>query len=230
MFIIQADKSRLYVLESEMLVSTAINVYTVRFEFSEDWADFTKVALFYNNEDRNAPLYSTIIDSSNTTTIPTEVLQSIGGTVYVGVCGEAKDPDRHLPTVAISLGEVREGICDVSVSAENPTPDLYQQILTELGSIRNLVESGALVGPPGPRGPRGEQGPSGKDGGLSREEVEEIIRDVMTELGVTSFNDRTGAVKPADGDYTAAMVGAADKNYVDESIRVAVLTSWEGSY
>lgn len=62
--------------------------------------------------------------------------------------------------------------------------------------------------------------------------------------GVTSFNGRSGAVTPASGDYTAAMVGArasdwmptaadvgaASMEQVNTAIQAAVLDSWEGSY
>lgn len=62
--------------------------------------------------------------------------------------------------------------------------------------------------------------------------------------GVLSFNGRIGAVSPAEGDYTAAMVGARPSDWtptaadvgaatmeqVSAAIQAAVLDSWEGSY
>lgn len=163
MFVVQADKSKMYLLESEMLVSTATNVYTVRFEFSDDWKGFSKVALFYNNEDREVNLYSVLLNDSNSCNIPFEVLQTVGGTVYVGICGES-NPSKHLPTVAVALGEVQEGICDNAIEAADPTPDIYQQILGELEDVRDLIRSGEFTGPPGPRGAKGEQGIQGPIG------------------------------------------------------------------
>jgi len=53
---------------------------------------------------------------------------------------------------------------------------------------------------------------------------------VGTEAGVTSFNGRTGAVRPKAGDYTAADVGAATMEQVNAAIQAAVAESWEGSY
>lgn len=49
-------------------------------------------------------------------------------------------------------------------------------------------------------------------------------------VGVTSFNGRTGAVAPQNGDYTAAMVGAATMQEVNAAIQEAILDSWEASY
>lgn len=44
------------------------------------------------------------------------------------------------------------------------------------------------------------------------------IRAIPT--GVTSFNDRTGAVEPQAGDYTADMVGARPDNWVPTAAEI----------
>lgn len=51
----------------------------------------------------------------------------------------------------------------------------------------------------------------GEDGG--------IFVPQATASGVTSFNSRTGAVTPQTGDYTAAMVGAADANTTSQALQ-----------
>lgn len=48
--------------------------------------------------------------------------------------------------------------------------------------------------------------------------------------GVSSFNGRSGAVKPEANDYTAEQVGAATMEQVNAAIQAAILDSWEGSY
>ena len=63
-------------------------------------------------------------------------------------------------------------------------------------------------GPPGPVGPPGPQGPQGEPG----------------ENGVTSFNDRTGAVTPQAGDYTAGMVGARPDTWTPTAADVGAVT------
>lgn len=163
MFVIQADKSKLTLIENEILVSNAVRVYPVRFNFSDDWDGFVKVAIFYNDSSENATRYSVLIDKDGMTYVPSEVLKEAGGSVHVGVCGE-NPSEKHLPTVIISLGIVQQSICDEYVEAEEPTPSIYQQILSELASIRSDIDSGKLIGPPGPRGFRGLQGEKGDKG------------------------------------------------------------------
>lgn len=163
MFVIQVDKSKLTIIESEILVSDAINVYPIRFNFSDDWSNLSKVAIFYNDHYDNPTHYSVLLGSSDTIFIPSEVLTDVGGTVYVGICGEG-GATQHLPTLIISLGQVKQGICGPSTEVSNPTPSIYQQILSELAFIRLAIESGMLKGDPGPRGPKGEQGLKGEKG------------------------------------------------------------------
>lgn len=189
MFVIQADKSKLTVIESEILVSNAVNVYPVRFSFSKDWDNFAKVAIFYNDFEEEPQCYSVLIPDSGLVSIPTEVLKDVDGMVYVGVCGEGKSSE-HLPTLVISLGRVMQGSCDDATAAKDPTPSMYQQILSELASIKADIASGKLRGPIGPRGLKGEKGDKGDKGDPGKDgSVENLTVDPNTmtyENGVLS--------------------------------------------
>lgn len=163
MFVIQADKSKLTIIENEILVSNAANVYPVRFSFSKDWDNFAKVAIFYNDFEEEPQRYSMLIPDSGVVSVPTEVLKDVDGIVYVGICGEGKSGE-HLPTLVVPLGRVEQGICGDASAVGDPTPSIYQQILSELASIKADIASGMLRGPEGKRGPKGEQGLKGEKG------------------------------------------------------------------
>lgn len=102
-------------------------------------------------------------------------------------------------------------------------------------------------GPPGPEGPQGPAGiagadgppgPAGKDGegvppGGAAGQVlaKKTAADYDTQWidppeggggtsGVSSFNGRSGAVQPASGDYTAAMVGARPSDWMPTAAEV----------
>ena len=77
-------------------------------------------------------------------------------------------------------------------------------------------------GPIGPEGPAGEQGPEGPAGpagppGPAGPQGEPG--------GVASFNGRTGAIIPAQGDYTAAMVGARPDTWTPTAAEVGARPS-----
>lgn len=83
----------------------------------------------------------------------------------------------------------------------------YEPTVWQIGDVisaerMNHLEQGVAneqIGPQGPQGPQGDTGPAGPQGPAGQD-------------GITSFNGRTGAIKPQDGDYTAEQVSfSADK-------------------
>lgn len=95
------------------------------------------------------------------------------------------------------------------------------------------------TGPQGPPGVEGATGPAGQDGFSPTVTVTQITGghrvsvtdangtqtfDVMDGTGgsggVSSFNGRSGEVSPADGDYTATMVGAVSATSVTDILVV----------
>lgn len=193
MFVIQADKSQLTVIEREILVKNAVNVYPVRFNFSSDWDKFAKVAVFYSSYEADSVKYSVLIDGSGMAYIPREVLLQEDAVVYVGVCGDSTT-NQHLPTIVIELGIVQQSICDNFVDAEVPTPNIYQQILSELASIRADIEAGMLVGPQGIRGPRGQKGDKGDKGDpgeVTMDQVNAAIDEAIANCDCGGGTDRT---------------------------------------
>jgi len=122
------------------------------------------------------------------------------------------------------------------------------------------------AGPQGPQGPKGDQGPAGSGvenavtvpgtgaitlpAGFGAGPYTFEMTEDAQDGGVNSFNGRTGAGGPAQGDYTAGMVGALpastaipsktsdltnDSGFttteaVNSAIQAAILDSWEASY
>lgn len=215
MFVIQADKSKITIVENEILVANAVDVYPVRFVFSGDWDGFGKVAIFYNDVHETSR-YSVLIPDSNEVTIPHEVLKDVDAVVYVGVCGDGA-PDKHLPTLIASLGRVREGICGPSNESDDPPTSIYQQILIELNGIRRDIEDGMLIGPPGPAGPKGEMGLPGPQGIVGPMGPQGI----RGELGPQGPRGNPGPQGPAGS------IGEVDMDDLFEKLKEYIQTSIE---
>lgn len=190
MFILYAKKNILEVTQKETVTSGSVNVYTVQFNFNEDWNGLVKTAVFKVGNNSAAVL----LDDTNECTIPWEVLDSPMRPLEIGVYG-TKDAEIVLPTIWANAGEVKQGTI-VRESAIEPTPSLMEQLLDavnkkgdnldydgfdlKLLSGETVISSIPLIGGTG--------------------------GDVVT--GVTAFNGRRGNVTPQAGDYTAEMVGA----------------------
>lgn len=104
MFELYAAKNMLTVRRREPVTSGSVNVYGVRFTFSEDWEGLEKTASFQ----AGGRTVSVPLGADGGCTIPWEVLQHSGRLLLAGVCGRGAD-GVALPTVWASLGTILEG-------------------------------------------------------------------------------------------------------------------------
>lgn len=114
MFNLYADRNQLTVREKELITSGSVNVYTVRFEFSEDWDSLEKTAVFQARH-----VKKTVCLTGETCVIPPEPLAVPGAYLMMGVCGRRGD-SLVLPTVWANLGMIMEG----AVPLEHTPPEL----------------------------------------------------------------------------------------------------------
>lgn len=151
MILLTAAKNYLGVRQYEKITSGSVNVYPVQFRFNSDWDGLIRTAVFR----AGGTARSVVLDNANECTIPWEVLTAPRYELEVGVYG-TKGGTVVLPTVWAVLGRIEEG-AQLGENAQEPTPDVYQQIIA-------AVESGMLQGPQGPKGEKGEKGDPGEQG------------------------------------------------------------------
>lgn len=182
MFILYADKNKLEVSKREPVTSGSVNVYTVRFVFT-NWDGLTQKAVFRGS----GKIVSVLLDDGECT-IPWETLEKHGGRLYVGVYGTADET--VLPTVWADLGIIHEGVIEGDNGRPAPTPDVWKQLVQQsqeavetVRQLREEADSGAFDGPQGPQGepgepgpqgiqgPPGPEGPKGQDGSVSFDEL-----------------------------------------------------------
>lgn len=168
MFKLFANKTQLSVLEREPLTSGSVNVYTVYFDFSEDWDGLARTAIFRAGTESKA----LFLMDDNQAVIPWEVLQEPKVHIYVGVYGVDGD-ETVLPTMWADLGIIMTGT-EADEPESPPTPEIYDQLLSAVNeavetaaSVRADADAGLFVGPEGPQGepgPQGDVGPMGPAG------------------------------------------------------------------
>ena len=174
MFVLHVDKNKATVRDSnEIITSGSVNVYTVQFQFSTEWVDLTRVAVFKAGADAK----SVLLDDTNQCTIPWEVTIKSRKILYVGVMG-TKDGKIVLPTVWEPIGEIKDGTSSAE-AAGPPTPSLWEQELARKGDALGITEDGQLglyagetllshvpmvSGPPGEKGDNGDTPYIGENG------------------------------------------------------------------
>ena len=112
------------------VASGGVNEDYIQFEFGPLWDGFSKVAVFYRNK---GEMYYGLVSTDNTVVVPKEVTAT-KGTMYLGVMGVNGDVTR---TSQVLQYRIESGALD-GFTPEEPTSDVYQQILTELQEIRDL--------------------------------------------------------------------------------------------
>jgi len=127
MFKLYADKNKLILQELETITSGSVNVYRVRFDFSEDWEGLDRTAVFRSGGETR----SVLLDDTGECTIPWEVLQKPSAPLEAGAYG-TRSGDTVLPTVWASLGMILAGAAP-GEDAQPPTPEQWQQELDKKG-------------------------------------------------------------------------------------------------
>lgn len=121
----------------------SVDYLTAKFNFlTDDWDGKTNKALFRNGTES----YETLINSNGVCTVPWEILVApenkfsalSGGMVkmfvsVVGVSGPVKIPTKEC-RVEMSMSGLTE-----SINGAEPTPDIYQQFVTEVQETKALV-------------------------------------------------------------------------------------------
>lgn len=134
MFSFTVQKNKISVTQTETMTSGSVNVYLAKFEFSEDWSDLDKIAVFRSG--------STVVDillpENGECMVPWTVLTSPKA-IYVGVYGTHGN-DIVLPTNWASMGTIIEG---VKPGFESESPTDPPQVTTGVSDHRQLTHRDA---------------------------------------------------------------------------------------
>lgn len=139
MFVMKVDKNIATISSSEPMTHGSVNVYLIEFQFSEEWDDLDKVAVFKTGD----TVVDILLDDTNMCMMPWEVLTNYGRTVKFGVYG-MKDSNIVLPTTWAATDVILEGVI-TGASAQPPSPTLYEQLLDRMRVLEHLEELRSLV-------------------------------------------------------------------------------------
>lgn len=105
----------------------------VQFRFSDQWKSLVKTAVF-----RQGTVTRDIMGISHQAVIPWEVLQQPGLPVQIGVYGSDSNGKVVIPTVWAVTDPVSEGADPAADVTLPPTPEVTQQLQSQIGSLDQL--------------------------------------------------------------------------------------------
>ena len=117
--------------ENPLVASGGYNEDKLQINFCELWNGYAKVCVFYQNPNKH---YFAMMEEDDTCVIPYEALQS-DGILYLGVFG--CNTEGKTRTSQIVKYVVEKGAININLQPEEPTPDIYEQFLTEVDRIRD---------------------------------------------------------------------------------------------
>ena len=95
----------------------------ITFSFDSAWDGLSKTAVF-----RAGGLSMDAVGVEGETTVPWEVLQKTGCTLYVGVCGTAADGSAVIPTLWAEVGVIRPGADPSGDESADPSLPVWAQV------------------------------------------------------------------------------------------------------
>lgn len=125
---ISCTDQTLKTIEAPVVSSGGIGENKVIFDFCPLWDGFSKIAVFSLNEDTP---YQAVIGTDNSCIIPAEPLMSQGN-LYIGVYGVNADGVKR--TTSLLKYKVAQGALE-GVKPTEPTPDIYEQILSKIADV-----------------------------------------------------------------------------------------------
>jgi len=131
---IKCEDQVLHLVNSPAIFSGDVNYDEVTFEFCDNWTNFTKTAVFYNNKETP---YMQILDVNNSCVIPKEVLTS-QGYIYIGVFGVNGDV---VITSQILKYRVLEGVPTENLEQPDPNPDILEQIVSDYNEVKVALDN-----------------------------------------------------------------------------------------
>ena len=132
---LSANDQLLAVTLNPKIASGNQNTVTLHVDFSEDWSRFGKSAVFFTSNDTNT-IYEKVLTSGECI-VPAEVM-SKDGILYIGVRG-VNSQNNEVKTTSLVKYKISEGSPSGTGTEVEPTPDVYQQLLTAYGMTDSAI-------------------------------------------------------------------------------------------
>lgn len=132
MFLIDVKGTDAVIRKSGILTTGLVGA-KITFRFDSSWEGLTKTATFRAGEIARDKIWTGVPMS-----IPAEVLQNPGVPLEIGVYGVSSNGDIVIPTIWAKTKNIQSGSEVSGNTPEDPTPDLWAQMLGMIGDLSAL--------------------------------------------------------------------------------------------
>ena len=128
-----ATDQQLAISANPVIASGDVDSVQLHIDFDSAWSGYSKNAVFFTEEDDT--VYEKVLNLENECIVPHEVLSEFG-VLYIGVRGVK---NAQVKTSTLVKFQIKEGSPSGNGTHVDPTPDMYQQILTAYGETKSEV-------------------------------------------------------------------------------------------
>lgn len=202
---LSANDQLLAVTLNPKLASGQQNTVDIRVEFSDDWDGFAKSAVFFTSNDTNT-VYEKVLTNGECV-IPAEVM-SKDGVLYIGVRG-VNSQNNEVKTTSLVKYKISEGSPSGAGTEVEPTPNVYQQLLSAYGKTDNSINKEI----------------SDRKSAIATEKAERQIEIAVERARITNLATLSEGSTTGDAELIDARVGFDGKVYrsVGNAIRSQAL-------
>lgn len=122
---LETKDQELNAVEQPVIASGDVNSVEVRVQFDYTWDDYGKSAVFFTSKDDT--VYEAVL-TYDKCVVPHEVLKE-QGMLFIGIRG-VNSSNGAIKTSALLRYKISEGAPRGEATTVDPTPDVYQQLLT----------------------------------------------------------------------------------------------------
>lgn len=127
---VQCIDQSMQITNAPVIAAGGRNEDNIQFAFSQEWEGYVKVCAFWQEP---GLLWYSLIDENDSCVVPHEAM-SKNGKICFGVVGAKGNVTRTSEVLRYNLAE------GVVTEAENPTPSIYEQILSKLAAADQALE------------------------------------------------------------------------------------------
>lgn len=195
-FRVRVNGTKIQLVEKLDYLTAGRRGATVQVDVDEAWKDLRKTAVF-----RAGSVTRDVYQIGHIVTIPTETLQQYGLTLEMGIYGEDESGKTVIPTVWVTIDNIRPGAAPSGDESYEPLPGVWEQVTAMMGDLSKLSTKAkqSLVAAINEASKTG-----GGGGAVSEEEVERIVEEYLAENppppgkdGVDGKDGAPGAAGPA---------------------------------
>ena len=198
---------RLIIVQRPIIASGDVGTVSVEYELDTYWDGFAASGVFYTDK-QPGNVYEQPLQQS-ACVIPWEVLQN-DCVLHIGLRGV--DANGRVKTAESVRYQIMKGSPRGTGTAEEPTPDVYQQLLTLVDETKNLVQSVRNDADSGKfDGDKGDKGDPGDDYVLTKSDKTEIAEQVKDMVG---YDELLEAIANLDADDVGADARGTAENKV----------------